>query len=617
MRLLNLFIRNFKSIREVRLEEIDKALILVGKNSTGKTVVLDAIRAIGGIYQVKQEDFNEKKQNIEMEAALEITEEDLKVFHRGGLVSKYKRFDLWQKDFFQKLPSCHDGKLTFQFTVNREGERRYQDGFKKNNKYIQEIFPKIYYIDTLREITELQNELLMFQEDEMLQRMRANRCMFDGTKNCNHCFQCIGLIAKKTSMELNAFETARLLEYKMYRMNLNDFEKKVNEFFCKNGGSREQIRYTMDWDIDQMFRVKAETYSVEHNATSPITHLGKGMRSIYILSLLEAYIDTEDRLPSIIMIEDPESFLHPKLQKVSAEIIYRLSKKNQVVFSTHSPNMLFNFTGRQIKQVVLDENYDTAVKEKTDIDGILDDLGYSANDLMNVSFVFIVEGKQDKSRLPLLLEKYYAEIHNPDGSLFRIAIITTNSCTNIKTYANLKYINKIYLRDQFLMIRDGDGQDADVLAGQLCRYYEERNLEDMDKLPKVRRENVLILKYYSFENYFLNPKVMVKLQIVESEREFYEILFQKWKDYLHRLKSARKLMEVIGRDFTSPEDMERHMEEVKIHLRGHNLYDIFYGKYRNRETELLKRYIDLAPREDYQDILSAIEQFIFFHSRRK
>ena len=36
---------------------------------------------------------------------------------------------------------------------------------------------------------------------------------------------------------------------------------------------------------------------------------------------------------------------------------------------------------------------------------ILDDLGYGANDLLNVSFVFIVEGKQDKSRLPLLLDR--------------------------------------------------------------------------------------------------------------------------------------------------------------------------------------------------------------------
>ena len=44
--------------------------------------------------------------------------------------------------------------------------------------------------------------------------------------------------------------------------------------------------------------------------------------------------------------------------------------------------------------------------------------------------------------------------------------------------ANLKYINQTYLRDNFLMIRDGDGKDAEELASSLCRYYEARNRED-------------------------------------------------------------------------------------------------------------------------------------------
>lgn len=46
-------------------------------------------------------------------------------------------------------------------------------------------------------------------------------------------------------------------------------------------------------------------------------------------------------------------------------------------------------------------------------------------------------------------------------------------------------------------------------------------------------------------------------------------------------------------------DIKAHMEEIKIYLRGHNLYDIFYGRYKDQEEELLKRYIDLAPREDF------------------
>lgn len=257
------------------------------------------------------------------------------------------------------------------------------------------------------------------------------------------------------------------------------------------------------------------------------------------------------------------------------------------------------------------------VREKTDISAILDDLGYTANDLMNVNFVFIVEGKQDKSRLPLLIRKYYSETFDEEGNLSRIAIITTNSCTNIKTYANLKYMNQIYLRDQFLMIRDGDGDDPEKLKRQLCRYYEERNREDIDKLPRVMPRNVLILHYYSFENYFLNPEVMAQLGVIESEEAFYEIFLQKWKEYLYKIRSGRHLQEVLGKDLEAAEDVKMHMEEIRIYMRGHNLYDIFYGKYKAQEQELLTRYIDLAPREDFKDILDSIDRFIYFESRKK
>ena len=67
---------------------------------------------------------------------------------------------------------------------------------------------------------------------------------------------------------------------------------------------------------------------------------------------LETYIEEGNRIPSIIMIEDPETYLHPQLQKAASEILYRLSRENQVIFSTHSPNMIFNFNSRQIRQVV-------------------------------------------------------------------------------------------------------------------------------------------------------------------------------------------------------------------------------------------------------------------------
>lgn len=616
MKITDLYIHNFKFIHNMQIRNIENALILVGQNNTGKTTVLDAVRAVGGEYEITPEDFGEDGANIEISVTLEFTPEDLELLHRGGMVSQYRRKDAWLQDFQKKLPSFRDGRLSFTMTANRSGRVRCQDGVRKHNPYLQEVFPKIYYVDTERNLEALQGDLLLLQEDEILQRMRSGCCMFNQAKKCNYCFSCIGLIEKKAPGELDVFETAKLLDYKLYQLNLDDFARRVNQSFRKNGG-REQILYSMNRDVEQMLHVTTEFRNPAQNLARPISRMGKGMRCIYLFSLLEAYTEIEENLPSIILIEDPEIFLHPRLQKVSGEILYRLSRKNQVIFTTHSPNLLSNFNSRQIRQMVIREDGSSDIREKTDISAILDDLGYTAGDLMNVNFVFIVEGKQDKSRLPLLLQKYYSEVYDAEGRLSRVAIITTNSCTNIKTYANLKYMNQIYLRDQFLMIRDGDGEDPAVLGRQLCRYYEERNLEDMDRLPRVRPENVLILRYYSFENYFLNPKVMTQLGVVESEESFYQILLEKWKEYLHRITSGRHLREILGKDLETADDVKQHMEEIRTYVRGHNLFDIFYGKYKEEETELLKKYIDLAPREDFRDILEAMERFPYFESHKK
>ncbi|MEA4818727.1 MAG: AAA family ATPase, partial [[Clostridium] scindens] len=65
MRIIDLRIKNFKSIRDMHIGGIENALILVGKNNTGKTAVLDAIRAASGDYVVREEDFQEDFPNIE------------------------------------------------------------------------------------------------------------------------------------------------------------------------------------------------------------------------------------------------------------------------------------------------------------------------------------------------------------------------------------------------------------------------------------------------------------------------------------------------------------------------------------------------------------------------
>lgn len=618
MRISYISIDNFKSVRHMEVKDVENAFILVGRNNTGKTVVLDAIRAVAGNYDVETDNFNTKGKNVEIKIILDIEEEELYQMNQSGLVSKYKQYDLWYNEFCSRLPSFKDGKLTFTCIITPDGKKKYYDGVKKNNSYIPQIFPKVYFIDNQRNIKEFEDELLRVQGNEELDNLKNHRCMFDKSRKCNNCFECIGVINKKTPEELSITETVKLMQHKMFNMKLDKFADVVNQCFKKNGSRSQTVKYEMRYDAEELFKIHTVVYNEDRDVEGEIDTMSAGLKSIYLLSLIETYIQENSKMPCIVMIEDPESYLHPQLQKSASEILYRLSKKNQVIFSTHSPNMLFNFSSKQIKQVALDEDYYTIVNEDTDIDEILDDLGYTANDLMNVSFVFIVEGKQDSNRLPLLLEKYYSEIYDENGMLQRVSIIPTNSCTNIKTYANLKYINKLYLKDQFLMIRDSDGKKPEHLVKQLCSYYGQRAKEDVANIPRVTPKNVLVLKYYSFENYFLDPKIMAKIGVVKSEEDFYNILWRKYKDYLYKLPSFKRMCRIKNVRINRKEDLRANMENIKIFVRGHNLFDIFYSRYRNdAQTEILKKYIDVAPRENFANILDAIDSFVYFENRKK
>ena len=105
MKISSLLIRNFKTIKELNVDNIDSAFIIVGKNSTGKTTILKAILAVAGQYEVKDTDFNDPNRNIEIVVSLEITNTDIAELHSKGKISKYKNFDMWYKEFCEELPT--------------------------------------------------------------------------------------------------------------------------------------------------------------------------------------------------------------------------------------------------------------------------------------------------------------------------------------------------------------------------------------------------------------------------------------------------------------------------------------------------------------------------------
>ena len=78
------------------------------------------------------------------------------------------------------------------------------------------------------------------------------------------------------------------------------------------------------------------------------------------------------------------------------------------------------------------------------------------------------------------------------------------------------------------------------------------------------------------------------------------------------------MLRATGIRINSKQDLKNNIETIKIYVRGHNLFDIFYGRYKGgRKDYLLKEYIDIAPRETFADILDAIDQFVYFENRKQ
>ncbi len=210
MKINYLKIVNFKSIRGLEINNMENSLILVGKNSTGKTSVIDAILITAGLRQVYSHEFLDYSKPVEISMQISLTDDDLNYYYTKGILSKTRNYDKWLEEFKIKLPSFQDGIISFNCYINPGFSIHYRDGFHKNNQYINQN----------RNLETLQNDVFSFYDKQSFKMLKDNECTFDSARKCNLCFQCIGLINKKAPEELTLFETARLLQYKLFHTKL-------------------------------------------------------------------------------------------------------------------------------------------------------------------------------------------------------------------------------------------------------------------------------------------------------------------------------------------------------------------------------------------------------------
>ena len=134
------------------------------------------------------------------------------------------------------------------------------------------------------------------------------------------------------------------------------------------------------------------------------TELGGGMQNALVLAILQAY-EQRRKQGAIILIEEPEMFLHPQVQRSVYKTLRRIGENNQVIYTTHSPHFVALPDYRDVQLVRRKATGTEAQKSElpmneTRRDKLVKELDPERNELFFASRLLLVEGDTEKLALP-------------------------------------------------------------------------------------------------------------------------------------------------------------------------------------------------------------------------
>lgn len=284
---------------------------------------------------------------------------------------------------------------------------------------------------------------------------------------------------------------------------------------------------------------KGTTYTTTITDTSTgivndILNCGTGYQSMVILSILEAYVQiSQSNTQYILLIEEPEVYLHPKLQRKMIDTLIRISEKNQVIFTSHSPITVSKLASGNIR-IVEKENGEAKVLSISP-KRVIDELGIKPDDILYSKGIVFVEGKDDIEVISELIRKI------DENMVDKINIIQAHSCENLKFYANAELLINTNFSVPVVILRDADIKNPDVLKDNLYSevaltllnepQYANIGEEELEDKKEKLKESIHVLNEHSIEYYFIENKYLQEFASDYVELEYaikcYECQYKK------------------------------------------------------------------------------------------
>lgn len=452
MPIARILIENFRSIERCEIRP-SQLTALVGENNAGKTNILRAAATVLGSDWVTKSAFDaEDFRNHD-------TSKDILIELEFDPPLKYRAF---AKASEVDIPILRYKVSHYKRKSKRgdAGDRRLETGcFEKSGKPVMVLAeaPKKGQQNKYKPLTSIPDEvraqvpLISIRADrrlaDQLPGARASllRRMFGDVHDALQS-KTVTVHEDGVSVERPAGEVFRdRLKAALEVLRIDEFnrlEEILRARSLENLGydpvrDADRLRFHFDL-LDPMDFYKAiKLLFREGGLDIEATEMGDGVQNALVVAVFQAYEQLQKQ-GAIFLIEEPEMYLHPHRQRYFFETLRRISQRNQVIYTTHSPHFVALPDFQNVRIIRRNEVAATTVcvsslsPSVTLHEKLLKEFDPERNELFFARHVVLVEGDTEKLALP-----EYARRMPVDLNRAGVSIVEVGGKKNLKTFAQI------------------------------------------------------------------------------------------------------------------------------------------------------------------------------------
>jgi putative ATP-dependent endonuclease of OLD family len=421
MRLERFKVSNFRSLKSTKWISLRNSLTVIGPNNEGKSNLVKAMVAALQLLeeltlgQSRVPIFNSRFRrtsqvyNWTRDCPLDLQEKET-------TETEFKlEFSLNQddiRDFYQHIGSTINNKLPITVTIGRNGTPRFE--VNKPGKGYATLSAK-------------SPKIAAFIGSKLsINYIPAVRTARDSARSVE------GLVSsalRKVERSLEYQSAMRTIQ-DLQRPVIEDLEQKIGITLCKFLPNVKAVNIDLERGRNEAMR--SVTISIDDGQLTSLSSKGDGVISLVgmaLLARLDAFASSD--ISMILVIEEPESHLHPRAIHTIRTILDGLGSELQVVITTHSPSLVNRI---DLSANILVENNKANVVSS--ISEVRDALGVRVSDNLNNSrLVVICEGKSDEAALKRILSEIDPRLETAFNT-GEVAISTLDGSGNLSYMAN-------------------------------------------------------------------------------------------------------------------------------------------------------------------------------------